>query len=238
MNDHPDVHPWLRQFREDIDVLLAHPMAADLRSIWDPPIVTRLFHDPTISERFRYYDMRELRSTFVSQEWAPPEALPITTHLPPPVSIPVDSDDEELLYVCGLGGCEQRFATAHKLVTHQVHSKAPGHGWPPILTTLTVDNKCLMCNTVFQNMEHTIRHHRRSWLQGRCLPDQTRHVYTYVPAGVRMCPYSAVSKNPQCCIEANSLESLRAHLRLHVPLSPSGSAWKQPDTPTTRGPTS
>eukprot|EP00959_Pyramimonas_sp_CCMP1952_P180552 3775167-Pyramimonas_sp.AAC.1 len=84
-----------------------------------------------------------------------------------------------------------------------------------------------MCGTVFANVDHTVRRHRRSWHQARCLPNLTRHEHVYVPTESRLCPYSQVSDNHQCQDAFNSLEVFRVHLASHLPPSPFGS-WPQP----------
>eukprot|EP00959_Pyramimonas_sp_CCMP1952_P110189 2305420-Pyramimonas_sp.AAC.1 len=73
-----------------------------------------------------------------------------------------------------------RFDTLCELIIHQVHSRAPGHGWPPTLI-VTLDNQRLTCRTVFPNVERTSGHRRRSWPQARCISELTRHQHEWKP---------------------------------------------------------
>jgi hypothetical protein len=96
----------------------------------------------------------------------------ITSSLPSAATYDeTDTDDEtNRPFVCNVESCQKRFGALKQPATHQTTSKSLGHGMPAVLTTLQIDNTCILCQTAFPNQDHAARHLRRAWQAARCIP--------------------------------------------------------------------
>ena len=74
LNASQQAHPWARQLRTDLELLISHPMAEEFKAEWDGTMRNFLYHKST-TDAFRYIDMRQYRAAYVSAQWAPPRSM-------------------------------------------------------------------------------------------------------------------------------------------------------------------
>ena len=110
--------------------------------------------------------------------------------------------------------CNETYRSQRALLAHQRKSGKQGHGVFRILHRVSIDNQCLVCQTIFQNSYEAGQHLTRSWFAGRCIANNTHELYEHKPSKPDTCPI--------CHIPVEDIENLAEHLRGHIPTPPSG----------------
>ncbi|CAK0846868.1 unnamed protein product [Prorocentrum cordatum] len=156
VNDRPGLHPWLLQFKKDMQIVLGHPEAEDFARAWSGEI-DELMLDPVVNSYFLAFDPRSLRTAFHATQWRPPASLAD--------SVPAELDGED--------------TSRAALIAHVTQSKEEGHGGRSIFHSITPASVCINCGTVHQNRSEAVRHLARPWHAGRCLRNNTAYPYEF-----------------------------------------------------------
>ena len=212
-----ECHPWGRQLAKDLEYRMTYTDAEEFREAWKPRSFRTLFGETYVRELFLGLDQQYLREAHLRTEWAPQGTL-----LEGFVPAPGDYDDQysDRPFRCQIAGpgegseCGRKFATIRQLRAHQRFAKLEGHGARHLLTTLVTSNSCVICNTTFRSVHEAGLHLERSWRQGRCIKDNTKHPYQSIDPPTRHCPICP--DHPE--FETTAL--LQAHIRAHIPSTP------------------
>ena len=125
--------------------------------------------------------------------------------------------------------CGATFFSRRSLLAHQRFANLPGHGTRHFLRLIQMDNKCLVCDTVFRTPLEASLHLERSWLSARCLKDNVAQKYEYIEPSKFQCPLCYDEDDGDDALVFTDipvifcgLSQFRAHLKGHLPHSPKG----------------
>ena len=206
--------PWWSQVLQDITALSAHSeLDMFIDEIKEQPSL--LFTDEFVRDTFLSTDPKVLASAFLSHAYAPPGMEIVATQTQTPASAAEPTCiEEEFPCVCnivvGESICGRRFQNYQQLATHQVRSKAAGHGDRLLANVLTVANRCLLCCKPYASKVYAARHLQQAFLTNTC------------PNTEGSCTvFDIIEKPPYWCsicdISFNTYIEAQTHLRTHIP---------------------
>ena len=198
-------HPWLRQFRDDLEMLAGLDSGQSLlQSVGDRFfLVFSQFRDD-----FLQIDVGELRMQFLGVAIPPPGWSMPAADLQQDILVPQPDD----MFTCTCTNddgsiCNKSFGSYVQLRAHMVHSRAGNHGERPVHALAAVTNACPWCKHKFASRLSAAHHINRAFCRGACGGQGSTFNPALVPPVTLDCPVCQ-----QSCAD---VDALLGHIATH-----------------------